>query len=60
MTVNSIIPVVHTSEKSYGSKQQKNCCTYRILKLCTAAMHVDTVNNIQDFRLQLLILTNSV
>ena len=27
-----IIPVVHTSEKASGSKRQKNCCTYSILK----------------------------
>ena len=42
MTVNSIIPVVHTSEKSYGSKRQKNCCTYRILETvhgCHACGH---------------------
>ena len=32
MTVNSIIPTVHTSEKACGSKQQSNCYSYSILK----------------------------
>ena len=31
MTVNSVIPAMHTIEKSCGSKQQNNCRSYRIL-----------------------------
>ena len=58
MTVNSIVPVVQTSKNVCGSKQHKNGCIYRILKTLHG-LHVDTVNNIHDFRLQLHILANS-
>ena len=62
MAVNIIIPIVHTSEKVCGrNKNIKKTAVYiGFSKLCTAAMHVDTVNNIHDFRQQLHILAHSI
>ena len=32
MTINNIIPAMHASKKACGSKKQRNCRSYRILK----------------------------
>ena len=51
----------YTQAKKHVEENIKKTAVYIVFsKLCTAAMHVDTVNNIHNFRQQLHILAHSI